>query len=239
MPKIRPTAATAAVEFDIRTLIIELCQTAGGSREILIACPGGVEIETQEFNECIAFRVAQPKPQADQHRMRSLSSTAAMVSSSSSSNQVTDNLVNQLTPDEVDEFREAFMMFDKDKNGTISTKELGVAMRSLGQNPTEQELIEMINEVDIDGNGQIEFPEFCLMMKRMMKETDSEMIREAFRVFDKDGNGVVTAQEFRYFMMHMGMQFTEDEVDEMIQEVDVDGDGQIDYEEFVKMMTSR
>ncbi|KHJ48692.1 EF hand [Trichuris suis] len=169
----------------------------------------------------------------------SKSTSCAPMVSSSSSNQITDNLVQQLTPDEVDEFREAFMMFDKDKNGTISTKELGVAMRSLGQNPTEQELIEMINEVDIDGNGQIEFPEFCLMMKRMMKETDSEMIREAFRVFDKDGNGVVTAQEFRYFMMHMGMQFTEDEVDEMIQEVDVDGDGQIDYEEFVKMMTSR
>jgi calmodulin len=65
---------------------------------------------------------------------------------------------------------------------------------SLGQNPTEQEILEMINEVDIDGNGQIEFPEFCVMMKRMMKETDSEMIREAFRVFDKDGNGVITAQ---------------------------------------------
>lgn len=44
----------------------------------------------------------------------------------------------QLTPEEIDEFREAFMMFDKDGNGTISTKELGVAMRSLGQNPTEQ-----------------------------------------------------------------------------------------------------
>lgn len=44
----------------------------------------------------------------------------------------------QLTPEEIDEFREAFMMFDKDGNGTISTKELGIAMRSLGQNPTEQ-----------------------------------------------------------------------------------------------------
>lgn len=49
----------------------------------------------------------------------------------------------QLTPEEIDEFREAFMMFDKDGNGTISTKELGVAMRSLGQNPTEQEILEV------------------------------------------------------------------------------------------------
>ncbi|VDK27425.1 unnamed protein product [Anisakis simplex] len=47
-------------------------------------------------------------------------------------------IVCELTPEEIDEFREAFMMFDKDGNGTISTKELGIAMRSLGQNPTEQ-----------------------------------------------------------------------------------------------------
>ena len=42
-------------------------------------------------------------------------------------------------------------MFDKDGDGTISTKELGIVMRSLGQNPTESELQEIINEVDIDG----------------------------------------------------------------------------------------
>lgn len=52
---------------------------------------------------------------------------------------------------DISEFKEAFSLFDKDGDGTISVKELGTAMRSLGQNPTEQEIKEMINEVDTDG----------------------------------------------------------------------------------------
>ncbi|VDN20690.1 unnamed protein product [Gongylonema pulchrum] len=132
-----------------------------------------------------------------------------------------------ITEEEMIEYKEAFRLFDKDGNGSISSKELGVAMRSLGQNPTEQELLDMVNEVDIDGSGTIDFPEFCQMMKRMNKENDSEMIREAFRVFDRDGNGYITADEFRYFMTHMGEQFSDQEVDEIMAEVDIDGDGQV------------
>ncbi|KAI3388917.1 hypothetical protein SNEBB_006743 [Seison nebaliae] len=145
-----------------------------------------------------------------------------------------------LTPEQIAEFKEAFALFDKDGDGNITTKELGTVMRSLGQNPTEGELQDMINEVDSDGNGRIEFPEFLQMMARKMKDQDSEQeIREAFRVFDKDGNGFISAAELRHVMTHLGEKLTDAEVEEMIREADIDGDGQVNYEEFVKMMTSK
>lgn len=56
-------------------------------------------------------------------------------------------MADSLTEEQIAEFKEAFSLFDKDGDGTITTKELGTVMRSLGQNPTEAELQDMINEV--------------------------------------------------------------------------------------------
>nr|CAG4636357.1 EOG090X09ZA [Eubosmina coregoni]SVE69936.1 EOG090X09ZA [Eubosmina coregoni] len=148
-------------------------------------------------------------------------------------------MADQLTEEQIAEFKEAFSLFDKDGDGTITTKELGTVMRSLGQNPTEAELQDMINEVDADGNGTIDFPEFLTMMARKMKDTDSEEeIREAFRVFDKDGNGFISAAELRHVMTNLGEKLTDEEVDEMIREADIDGDGQVNYEVFFLHISS-
>ena len=90
-------------------------------------------------------------------------------------------MAEQLTEEQIAEFKEAFSLFDKDGDGCITTKELGTVMRSLGQNPTEAELQDMISEVDADQNGTIDFPEFLNLMARKMKDTDSEEeLKEAF-----------------------------------------------------------
>ncbi|ERN11033.1 hypothetical protein AMTR_s00024p00073390 [Amborella trichopoda] len=149
-------------------------------------------------------------------------------------------MAEQLTEEQISEFKEAFSLFDKDGDGCITTKELGTVMRSLGQNPTEAELQDMINEVDADGNGTIDFPEFLNLMARKMKDTDSEEeLKEAFKVFDKDQNGFISAAELRHVMTNLGEKLTDEEVDEMIREADTDGDGQVNYEEFVRMMLAK
>ncbi|KAJ2751820.1 hypothetical protein GGI19_004240 [Coemansia pectinata] len=139
--------------------------------------------------------------------------------------------------DQIKEYREAFSLFDKDGDGNITSVELGSVMRSVGQNPTEAELQDMINEVDKDGNGTIDFGEFLSLMARQSSDNnEEEELKEAFRVFDKDGNGFISAAELRHALTNLGEKLTQEEVDEMIQEADVNGDGQIDYDEFVKMM---
>ncbi|KAK1311058.1 Calmodulin-2 [Acorus calamus] len=121
--------------------------------------------------------------------------------------------------------------------GSITLEELATVIRSLGQNPTEKELHDMIGEVDINGNGTIEFAEFLNLMANKMKETDDteEELKEAFKVFDRDQNGYISAAELRNVMINLGEKLTDEEVDQMIREADMDGDGQVNYEEFVRM----
>ncbi|KAH9392539.1 Calmodulin [Tyrophagus putrescentiae] len=49
-----------------------------------------------------------------------------------------------LSEEQVAEFKEAFMLFDKDLDGRITATELGIVMRSLGQRPSETELKNMV-----------------------------------------------------------------------------------------------
>jgi calmodulin len=140
----------------------------------------------------------------------------------------------------IKEYRDAFEVFDKDRDGAITAKELAAVMKSLNQDPSEQEVNEMIAEVDYDGNGRIDFEEFVTLMHRKNKETDTEEeVINAFKVFDKDSQGYISSNELRHIMTTLGDKLTEEEVDEMIREADIDGDGYINYEEFVRMMMAK
>ena len=79
----------------------------------------------------------------------------------------------ELTDEQLKEFEEAFMMFDKDNDGLITIRELGTVMRTIGQNPTDIELQEMIDEVDADKDNAIDFNEFVSMMSKKIHDIET------------------------------------------------------------------
>ncbi|XP_016323617.1 calcium-binding protein 2-like isoform X4 [Sinocyclocheilus anshuiensis] len=145
-----------------------------------------------------------------------------------------------LRPEEIEELKEAFREFDKDKDGFISCKDLGECMRTMGYMPTEMELIELSQQIC---GGRVDFEDFVdLMGPKMLAET-ADMIgvkelRDAFREFDSDGDGKISLAELREAMKKlMGEQLSHREIDEILRDVDLNGDGQVDFEEFVRMMS--
>ncbi|OWM71616.1 calmodulin-like protein 11 [Punica granatum] len=148
-------------------------------------------------------------------------------------------MAEELSDEQIVEFKEAFTLFDKDGDGCISLEELATVISSLDQCPSEKELREIISEVDADGNGTIEFAEFLNLMANNIKETEAEEeLKEAFKVFDKDQNGYISACELRNVMISLGEKLTDEEVEQMIREADLDGDGQVNYDDFFKLMMS-
>ena len=107
-------------------------------------------------------------------------------------------------------FRDTFVIFDKDGDGTIDSKELSTVLRAMGYNPSkvrlrerivdedddddegddtgddddydeQEEVREMVDQVDVDGSGSIEFLEFLLLMGRMIKDIPSDNdLRDVF-----------------------------------------------------------
>ncbi|OMO81214.1 Calcium-binding EF-hand [Corchorus capsularis] len=65
------------------------------------------------------------------------------------------------------ELKEAFDVFDKDKDGLISVEELGSVLCSLGlkEGNKMEDCKAMIRKVDMDGDGMVNFDEFKKMMK--------------------------------------------------------------------------
>lgn len=175
----------------------------------------------------------------------SVSSTANNNSSTSTSTSTNTSTSTRLDAEQLEELREAFNLFDKDGDGTITANELGKAMEILGQHPTAEELEILINSVDKDDNGVIDFDEFADLMKgHLFTSEDSynpapqedEELLEAFKMFDRNGDGFISPEELKTAFINLGERMSDREIEEMIHAADKNMDGLIDYKEFIEMM---
>ena len=105
-------------------------------------------------------------------------------------------------------------------SGTIDAKELKVAIRALGFEPTKDEIKKMIADACPQGAGVIDFAAFLRLMTKKMSEKDSkEEIAKAFKLFDADDKGTISLQDLKRVASELGEVMTEEELAEMIEEV--------------------
>ena len=140
--------------------------------------------------------------------------------------------------DKIQEYQEAFDMFDIDKRGTISVSEISKIMKNFGYPLSKKEIESMIASINTSGTGELTFEEFVTLMEKqtsMIDETDEDAVLRAFKAFDKDHDGKITNFEFRYILSQLGLddKFTNEEVDYLFKECDLDNDGILNYQDFI------
>ena len=141
-----------------------------------------------------------------------------------------------LTPEEIEEFKGLFDMFDIDGGGSISVKELQTIMRQLGQNPTEQEVAAMMVDGDEDEDCEIDFIEFCHLMHREINGKDrGEELEKVFNIFCKDSS-FITYNSLKEIFIELGADVSPEVCKMLITMHDADGNGKLDFAEFVQFL---
>ena len=149
--------------------------------------------------------------------------------------------MDQLTEEEIAEFREIFSLVDRDGGGTISKSELGELMDTLGIDASPEDIEYMIAEIDNDGNGDIDFEEFVAVMSRKVNATyTSDQVKHAFKLFEAGGpSGYVKAETLKRALCTYGDErLTEEQAHDLVSQLEADPQGNINYEVYVDMVSS-
>eukprot|EP00744_Colponema_vietnamica_P001450 GILI01002402.1.p1 GENE.GILI01002402.1~~GILI01002402.1.p1 ORF type:complete len:149 (+),score=45.92 GILI01002402.1:143-589(+) len=147
----------------------------------------------------------------------------------------------KLTSEEIEKCKQAFEAFDKDGSGTIDCFELRVVLEAMGQNPTDEEIFQMMSEVDDDMSGQIDFAEFLKVIEKQKQsaqdcEDETDLI-DAFVSMggNPDKSGKVDAEKLIRVIKHeFGLTI---DIEGLIRSVDTDRSGSIEFDEFKLLLT--
>mmetsp|Transcript_119537 Transcript_119537/g.338310 ORF Transcript_119537/g.338310 Transcript_119537/m.338310 type:complete len:196 (-) Transcript_119537:270-857(-) len=135
------------------------------------------------------------------------------------------------------EIKEAFDIFDSEKQGRMDYHELKVAVRAMGFEIKKQEALELMSRYDREDSGYIGFDAFEeIMLQRYAAQDPMDEIRKAFELFDEDKRGKISFRNLKRIARDLGEKLTDDELRGMIDEFDQDQDGEICEDEFVSIM---
>nr|CAB3227444.1 calmodulin-alpha-like [Phallusia mammillata] len=170
--------------------------------------------------------MAQEKARQYKRRLRdkirycsnvSILSTMSVGSEANWKMRVPSLRANQLPEELLEVYEEAFYLLDPNDTGAISEKEVGIVMRALGQDPTDEEIHNLVQEVDRSGTGCLNFQNFLAFLSHISQDEDpDEEWETVFERFDRNGDGYIDENDLRKTLIELRLKFTDADVEEMI-----------------------
>ncbi|TYJ19674.1 hypothetical protein E1A91_A09G207500v1 [Gossypium mustelinum] len=143
-----------------------------------------------------------------------------------------------LTEDQKNAMKEAFTLFDTDSDSKIASTELGVLMRSLGDNPTQAQLKKIVAQEKL--TAPLDFSHFLGLMEKHLKiESFEQQLRDAFKVLNKEATGFVLVSNLKHILTSVGEKLEPTEFDDWIKGVDVGSSGKLKFNGFIARMFAK
>ncbi|NXA79475.1 CETN3 protein, partial [Thryothorus ludovicianus] len=143
----------------------------------------------------------------------------------------------ELTEEQKQEIKDAFELFDTDKDRAINYHELKVAMRALGFDVKKADVLKILKDYDRESTGKITFEDFNEVEMNDTYSIEGSRIHTIFSSFHRGKNSSFNLRNLRRVARELGENMSDEELRAMIEEFDKDGDGEINQEEFIAIMT--
>merc|ERR1719397_1334643 len=134
------------------------------------------------------------------------------------------------------ELRQAFALFDENKDGYVSVKEVARLVEAVGGSMTETEAAAVIKTASKEKRAWVDFEDFRAIWSAIQgMEEEEQEIRSEFQRFDQDSNGFISKEEMVRVLEASG-GFVRDKMEEAyrcIAELDINKDGFVSYPEFL------
>ncbi|XP_022789595.1 uncharacterized protein LOC111329227 [Stylophora pistillata] len=142
--------------------------------------------------------------------------------------------------EQIEEFEDAFSVYDVRGTGKIKVGAVFPLIRSLGYNPPEAKVWVFMNELDLTANRKLKFEEFVRLMEALINDENEheQPSLDSIRVFDPEELGYISSKDLKTALKSMpGSAHVRDfELRDILRKADPDRDGKINIQDFQRLL---
>lgn len=148
-----------------------------------------------------------------------------------------ENIIRELTLEEIMDLKKIFDMYDVAGNGYITRKNTQRLTNLLGFNMTRDNFKKTMDKIVQDPAGKITFVSFLEFVVKSQEGNDPfDEVMQCFRILDREDKGYLTSEDIRVAAHECDCQLSNKHIRQMMDEADTSGDGKVNVDEFLIIM---